>query len=117
MTPSVSQTLSFYNESGKQSQTIDKLGQVTSYEYDSQGQLIRTIRPDTSATSDSTITPGACQQAWTNWSRATTYVYDPLGRRTQTIFADNTTTNLTIYDDPDEVRFPWTPAEPQCHWL
>jgi YD repeat-containing protein len=79
----------FYNSQGQQSETIDPLGNVTSYEYDSLGRLITTgyspVSNDGSSTLQSTETSETYDSAGNKASetdqlgRVTSYKYDDAG--------------------------------------
>jgi RHS repeat-associated protein len=88
----------FYNDIGKQAQTIDPLGRPTSYAYDDQGRLVSTTYPDLTTETSAYDSNGNRTQSADGIGWTTTYVYDALNRLTQTIFPD-TTSSLTVYDD------------------
>ena len=91
-----------YNAIGKQSATVDKLGNRTEYEYDARGNLTRVIYPDGT---DERYTYDAENRKLTSTDRAgitTSYTYDVLGRPTRTTFPDGTFTQ-TEYDAAGQV--------------
>jgi RHS repeat-associated protein len=94
----------FYNEIGKQAQTIDPLGRVTGYTYDEQGRLTQTTYPDGFSESSAYDAGGNRTNSVDKLGRPTTYVYDALNRLVQTVYPDNTT-NSTVYDVLGRVQF------------
>jgi len=86
-----------FNEIGKRSVTIDKLGRQTKYFYDAKGNLTNTALPDLTFEQSLYDAEGRRTNSVDRAGRPTTYVYDELGRLKTTIYPDNTT-NATFYD-------------------
>ncbi|MGB2985952.1 MAG: putative Ig domain-containing protein, partial [Phycisphaerae bacterium] len=86
-----------YNAIGKQSATVDKLSRRTEYEYDARGNLVRTIYPDTTESTQTYDAEGRRLTSTDRAGRTTSYTYDALGRLTRTTFPDDTYTQ-TEYD-------------------
>jgi YD repeat-containing protein len=93
-----------YNEIGKQAETMDKLGRVTSHDYDWQGRLVRTEYPDLNEESSGYDPAGNRTNSVDPAGRSTLYNYDALGRRTNVVYPDLAQT-FTFYDDLARVRF------------
>ncbi len=93
-----------YSSIGKQEQTIDKLGRVTSFEYDWQGRLRQTTYPDLYTENSAFDLNGNRTNSVDRASRPTGHVFDALGRAVQTVFADGTI-NRTVFDDLGRVKF------------
>ena len=87
-----------YNVLGQQQETIDALGNQTSYSYDALGRLIQTVYSDGTTNVSSYDAAGNRTNSVDQLGRPTTYIYDALNRLVETVYADGTT-NGTVYDD------------------
>jgi|CXWL01.1.fsa_nt_gi RHS repeat-associated protein len=92
---SIDQTV--YNAIGKQSQTTDALGHMTSYVYDDLGRLIKTTYPDGSFETSTYDLEGRKISSTDKAGHVTGSTFDALGRQTKTTYADLTFT-LIGYD-------------------
>ena len=70
---------------------------LTTYEYDAQGRLTRTIDPDGTSTRTVYDEIGRQKETFDKLGRKTTYDYDEMGRLTKTTHAD-TTSEESTYD-------------------
>ncbi|MCL6584332.1 MAG: putative Ig domain-containing protein [bacterium] len=90
-------TLTEYNPFGKQSATIDKNGQRTTYDYDARGNLIKTTYPDGTTETATYDARGKKITSTDRAGRTTTYVYNEVGNLIKTIYPDGSSTSI-VYD-------------------
>ncbi len=88
-------TSTTYNEIGKREASTDAGGNVTRYEYDDRGNLVRTVYPD--GTAETTVYDAENRKiARTDQAgRTTHYVLDEIGRTVETILPDDTLDDLS----------------------
>ena len=91
-----------YNSIGKQAQAIDKLGRVTSFDYDNQGRLFRITYPDLTTEIAAFDSNGNRTNSVDRSGRPTGYILDALNRVVGTTLADGAT-NGSVFDDVGRV--------------
>ncbi len=95
--PDGTSTQTVFNNLGKPSEAIDRLGRRTTSEYDSMGRLTRTVYPDNTQEQHTYDADGRRTKVIDRAGRATEYTYDALGRPDKVTYADNSTT-INTYD-------------------
>lgn len=81
-----------YNAIGKESAVVDTAGRRTTYEYDSRGNLARTVFPDGTAEVSTYDANGNRTSLTDRGGRTTSYQYDALNRLVRTTHPDNSFT-------------------------
>jgi RHS repeat-associated protein len=92
-----------YDKMGRQTSMTDALGHVTKMTYDSQGRLVSTLDANGQTSTDIYDNNGNLLSVTDALGRVTQYRYDARNRLIGTINADGGT-NTTFYDQNDNIR-------------